>query len=76
MVAAAILSAIGDKRQEEAKRAFKPLDTSRKREAPDIEIKAKKSADTAKKYFDAYMAQGFTRGEALKLTIANLNTKF
>ena len=75
-VAAAFLAAVACKRQEEAKKAFKPDAPFDKKKAPDIEAKAKKSADTAKKFFDAYMAQGFTRGEAIKLVIGNLNTKF
>lgn len=75
-VAAALFTAIASKRREEAKTAFKPGEPFGKKEAPDIEGKAKKSADTAKKFFDAYMEQGFSREEALKLTIGNLNTKF
>jgi hypothetical protein len=75
-VAAAFLAAAANKRQEEAKEAYKPADLSGKKEAPDMESKAKKSADTAKKFFDAYLAEGFSRSEALELTKGNLNTKF
>ncbi|RKJ00476.1 hypothetical protein D7X87_22815 [bacterium D16-54] len=75
-VAAAFLAAAANKRQEEAKKAFKPDSPFGKKESQDVENKAKKSADTAKKFFDAYMAQGFTRAEAFKLTVGNLNTKF
>lgn len=74
-VVAAFLSAAASKRQEEAKKAFKPENPWRK-EAPDTESKAKKSAGTAKKFFDAYMAEGFSREEAFELTKGNLNTKF
>ena len=75
-VVAAFLAAAANKRQEEAKKAFKPDSPFGKKESQDVENKAKKSADTAKKFFDAYMAQGFTRAEAFKLTVGNLNTKF
>ena len=75
-VVAAFLAAAANKRQEEAKKAFKPDSPFGKKESQDVENKAKKSADTAKKFFDAYMARGFTRAEAFKLTVGNLNTKF
>lgn len=75
-IVAAFLAAAADKRHEEAKKAFKSDGAFGKKETADVETKAKKSADTAKKFFDAYVAQGFTRTEALKLTIGNLNTKF
>ena len=75
-VAAAFLAAAANKRQAEAKEAYTPADLSGKQEAPDMESKAKKSADTAKKFFDAYLAEGFSRSEALELTKGNLNTKF
>ena len=75
-VVAAFLAAAANKRQEEAKKAFKPDSPFGKKESQDVENKAKKSADTAKKFFDAYMAQGFTRSEAFELTKGNLNTKF
>lgn len=75
-VVAAFLAAAADKKREEAKKAFKPDSPFGKKESQDVENKAKKSADTAKKFFDAYMAQGFTRAEAFKLTVGNLNTKF
>ncbi len=74
-VAAAFLAATS-KRVEEAKKSYKPGDPFGKNEAPDTESKAKKSAGTAKKFFDAYMAEGFSREEALELTKGNLNTKF
>lgn len=47
-VVAAFLAAAASKRQEEAKRAYKPDDPFGKKEAHDMEGKAKKSADTAK----------------------------
>ncbi len=75
-VAAAFLAAAANKRQEEAKKAYKPDDPFDKKESTDKGSKAKKSADTAKKFLDAYMAQGFTRSEAFELTKGNLNTKF
>ena len=75
-IVAAFLAAPADKRQEGAKKAFKFEDSFGKKESLDVETKARRSAETAKKFFDAYMEQGFTRGEAIKLTIANLNTKF
>ena len=75
-VVAAFLAAAADKKREEAKKSFKPDYPFGKKESQDVENKAKKSADTAKKFFDAYMAQGFTRAEAFKLTVGNLNTKF
>lgn len=75
-VAAAFLAAAASKRQEEAKRAYKPDDSFGKKEAHDMEGKAKKSADTAKRFLDAYIAQGFSRSEAFELTKDNLNTKF
>lgn len=75
-VVAAFLAAAADKKREEAKKSFKPDSPFGKKESQDVENKAKKSADTAKKFFDAYMAQGFTRAEAFKLTVGNLNTKF
>lgn len=75
-VVAALLSAAASKRQEEAKKAFKPDKPFGEKEVTDVEAKAKKSAETAKKFFDAYMAQGFTRVEAFRLTVGNLNTKF
>lgn len=75
-VVAALLAAAVDKRQAEAKKAFKPDDPFGKKEAPDVGAKAERSANTAKKFFDAYMAQGFTRVEAFRLTVGNLNTKF
>ena len=75
-VVAAFLAAAANKRQEEAKKAFKPDSPFGKKESQDVENKAKKSADTAKKFFDAYMDQGFSREEAFELTKGNLNTKF
>lgn len=75
-VAAAFLAAAASKRTEEAKKAYKPDDPFGKKESPDVESKAKKSADTAKKFLNAYMAQGFSRSEAFELTKSNLNTKF
>lgn len=75
VVKAAMLAAV-NKRQEEAKKTFNPDTPFDKKETPDVETKAKKSAETAKNFFDAYMKCGFTRAEALKLTIGNLNTKF
>ena len=75
-VVAAFLGAAADKKREEAKKAFKPDSPFGKKESQDAENKAKKSADTAKKFFDAYMSQWFTRAEAFKLTVGNLNTKF
>lgn len=75
-VVAALFTAIASKRREEAKTAFKPGDPFGKNEAPDTERKAKKSAGTAKKFLDAYMAEGFSREEAFELTKGNLNTKF
>lgn len=74
--ATAFLAAAANKRAEEAKKAFKPDDPFGRKEVPDVESKAKKSADTAKKFFDAYMAQGFSRSEAFELVKNNLNTKF
>ena len=74
-VAAAFLAAAANKRQKEAKEAYKPENLWGK-EAPDMESKAKRSADTAKRFFDAYLAEGFSRLEALELTKGNLNTKF
>lgn len=73
-VAAAFLAAVASKRSKGAKKAYEPDDPPKK-EAPDVGAKAERSAEVAKKFFDAYMAQGFTRAEALKLTIGNLNTK-
>lgn len=75
-VAAAFLAAAASKRAEEAKKGYKPDDPFKKNEAPDTESKAKKSAGTAKKFLDAYMAEGFSREEAFELTKGNLNTKF
>lgn len=74
-VAAAFLAAAASKRAEEAKKGYKPENPWGK-EAPDTESKAKKSAGTAKKFLDAYMAEGFSREEAFELTKGNLNTKF
>lgn len=74
-VVAALLAAAADKRQAGAKKAFKADDPIGKKKAPDVGAKAERSAEVAKKFFDAYMEQGFTRAEALKLTIGNLNTK-
>lgn len=74
-VAAAFLAAAASKRAEGAKKAYNPENPWGK-EAPDVEGKAKKSAETAKKFFDAYISQGFTRAEAFELTKGNLNTKF
>ena len=64
-VAAAFITAAASKKAEDAKN-----------EVPDAESKAKKSAGIAKKFFDAYMAEGFSREEAFELTKGNLNTKF
>lgn len=75
-VAAAVFAAVSDKQREVKKKAFKPDEPLTKKDVLDVEAKAEKSADMAKKFFDAYMAQGFTRREALKLTIGNLNVKF
>lgn len=75
-VAAAFIAAAASRRAEESKKAYKPDDPFRKNEVPDAESKAKKSAETAKKFFDAYMDQGFSREEAFELTKGNLNTKF
>ena len=75
-VAAAFLAAAANKRQEEAKKAFKPDKPFGEKEVTDVEAKAKKSAGTAKKFFDAYMAEGFSREEAFELTKGNLNVKF
>lgn len=75
-VAAAVFAAVSDKQREAKKKAFKPDESLTKKDVLDVEAKAEKSADMAKKFFDAYMAQGFTRREALKLTIGNLNVKF
>lgn len=74
-VASAFLAAAASKRAEGAKKSYKPENLWGE-EAPDTESKAKKSAETAKKFFDAYMAKGFSREEALELTKSNLNTKF
>ena len=74
-IAAAFIAAAASKRAEESKKAYKPEHPWGK-EAPDSESKAKKSAETAKKFFDAYMDQGFSREEAFELTKGNLNTKF
>lgn len=75
-VAATILAAVSDKQKEGKKKGFKPDEPLAKKDTLDVETKAGKSADTAKKFFDAYMAQGFTRAEAFKLTNGNLNVKF
>lgn len=75
-VAAAFIAAAANKRAEEAKKSFKPGDPFGKNEVPDAESKAKKSAETAKKFLGAYMEQGFSRSEALELIKSNLNTKF
>ena len=75
-VAAAFLAAAASKSAEGAKKAYKPDDPFKKNEVPDAESKAKKSAGIAKKFFDAYMAEGFSREEAFELTKGNLNTKF
>jgi len=75
-VAAAFLAATANKRAEEVKKSFKSDAPFSKNGPSDIEGKAKRSADAAKKFFDAYMEQGFTREEAFKLTIGNLNIKF
>lgn len=75
-VAAAFLAAAATKRAEEAKKGFKPDNPFGRKESPDIEEKAKKSAETAKKFLDAYIAQGFNRMEAFELTKGNLNIKF
>ena len=75
-VAAAFLAAAADKKREEAKKSFKPDSPFGKKESQDVENKAKKSAGTAKKFLDAYMAEGFNREEAFELTKGNLNTKF
>lgn len=75
-VAAAFLAAAASKRQEEAKKDFKPENSIGKKEGADTKMKAEKSADTAKKFFDAYIAEGFSREEAFELTKGNLNTKF
>ena len=74
-IAAAFIAAAASKRAEESKKAYKPENPWGK-EAPNMESKAKKSAGTAKKFFDAYMAEGFSREEAFELTKGNLNTKF
>ena len=74
-VAAAFLAAAANKRAEGAKKAYKPENPWGK-EAPDTESKAKKSAGTAKKFFDAYMAEGFSREEAFELTKGNRNVIF
>ena len=74
-VAAAFITAAASKKAEDAKKAYKPENPWGK-EAPDMESKAKKSAGTAKKFFDAYVAEGFSREEAFELTKGNLNTKF
>ena len=63
------------KQQQEMKKGYKPENPWGK-EAPDTESKAKKSAGTAKKFLDAYMAEGFSREEAFELTKGNLNVKF
>lgn len=73
-VAAAFIAAAASKKAEDAKKAYKPENPWGK-EAPDMESKAKKSAETAKKFLDAYMAQGFSRSEAFELTKGNLYTK-
>lgn len=75
-VVAAFLAAAVNKRQEEAKKAYKPENPLGKKEAPDMESRAKKSANTAKRLFDAYVAEGFSREEAFELTKGNLYTKF
>ena len=74
-VAAAFLAAAASKKAEDAKKAYKPENPWGK-EAPNMESKAKKSAGTAKKFFEAYMAEGFSREEAFELTKGNLNVKF
>ena len=74
-VVAAFLAAAASKKAVGAKKAYRPEDPFGEKEAPDVGAKAERSADVAKKFFDAYMAQGFTRAEALKLTIGNVNTK-
>lgn len=73
-VAAAFVAAAANKKAEDAKKAYKPENPWGK-EAPDMRNKAKKSAETAKKFFDAYMAEGFSREEAFELTKGNLYTK-
>ena len=74
--AAAFLAAAANKKAEEAKKAYKPGEPFGRNEASDMGSKAKKSAGTAKKFFDAYIAEGFSREEAFELTKGNLNTKF
>lgn len=61
---------------QETKKGYRPDDPFRRKGASDVESEAKKSADTAKKFFDAHMAQGFSRQEAFELTKGNLNAKF
>lgn len=54
-----------------------PFGKEPEKKPPDVGEKAKKSADTAKKFFDAYVAAGFTEAQAFELTKkSNLNTKF
>ncbi len=74
-VVAAFLAAAASKQNAEAKKAFRPDASFSKKEPQEDEAKAKKSAETAKKFFDAYVAQGFSHSEAFELTKNNLNTK-
>lgn len=54
----------------------KPLEKEPEKKSFGVGEKAEKSAETAKKFFDAYAAAGFTEAQAFELTKSNLNTKF
>ncbi len=72
----AFLASATGKQQGGEKKAYNLGSLYGKKEPPDVEAKAKKFADMAKKFFDAYVAQGFSHEEAFELTRSNLNTKF
>ncbi len=67
-----ILSAIKMQMEQEQKEREKGGNAAR----PDLtDAKARKSAVTAKKFYDAYVAAGFKEEEAFELVLNNINVK-
>ncbi len=67
-----ILSAIKMQMEQEQKERKKGDNAAR----PNLtDAKARKSAATAKKFYDAYIAAGFKEEEAFKLVLNNINVK-
>ncbi len=67
-----ILSAIKMQMEQEQKEREKGSNAAR----PDLtDAKTRKSAATAKKFYDAYVAAGFNEEEAFELVLNNINVK-